>query len=99
MRFVRRQPHFLFTVFIMLWTTGFLSGCSFDASITHEELQSPSIDLEPLPLARGAPDFVSGEVVTTTLGDPGFEVKGVFGEVSEKQRTANGWTVDGVFYE
>lgn len=48
------------------------------------------------PTSRPYPDFVMGEVVTTSSG---HKIRGVFGEVSEKTMTSNGWQIHGVFYE
>lgn len=73
-----------------------LSGCSLDASITNTGSVAgilPSIQ------ERKEPDFISGEIVTTSNGTPGYQVKAVFGEVIEKQTTTTGWKIDGVFYE
>ena len=58
----------------------------------------PSIG-EELPgavLAREEVDFISGELVTTGSG---YQFKGTFGELSEKQNLTNGYTFDGAFYE
>lgn len=76
-----------------------VTGCSLEANITSDVPVTPlpSVDLDPF--SRQSPDFIPGEVVTTTLGTPGMQVKAVFGETPEKQTTANGWTVEGVFNE
>lgn len=77
------------TLFLLLF---FLSACSLDAQITdlHPSL-SPieSIDHKDL-------DFYHAEVVTTSSGSI---VKGVFGEISEKQVLPNGAAIEGAFYE
>lgn len=89
---LRNQKTFLY----ILITWG-LSACSLGAAIFNGQ---------PLPLEfesqeRKAPDFIYGEVVTTYGGKPGYEVKAVFGEISEKSKSLNGnnWQLEGVFYE
>lgn len=72
-------------------------GCSLDASITDiVSNENPVIDLN-----RKDPDFIPGEVVTTSEGTPGFQVRAVLGEIGEKQEatTLGGWQVEGTFYE
>lgn len=72
----------------------FLTACSLESSITN---LTDAIDA----LNREEPDFIYGEVVTTSGGTPGYEVKAVFGEVSEKTQSLNGnnWKIEGAFYE
>lgn len=86
----------IFTISTML-----LTGCGgVDSSIT--DLVDSSLNLLPTAQNRVDPDFIPGEIVTTSNGTPGYQVKAVFGEVSEKQTTTMGtpgWQVDGVFYE
>ncbi len=74
-----------------------LSACSLDATIFNKDLLS--VDVEPQ--EHRTADFIYGEVVTTYGGVPGYEVKAVFGEISEKTETLNGnkWQIEGVFYE
>lgn len=74
-----------------------LSACSLDATIFNKDLLS--VDVKPQ--ERKAPDFIYGEVVTTYGGKPGYEVKAVFGEISEETKSlnGNGWQLEGVFYE
>lgn len=67
-----------------------LTGCSFDASVTD---YAPSTDVPNVSLSRAAPDFLSGEVVTTTNGTT---IRAVFGEVTEKRVLSSGHTVEGV---
>ncbi|WP_415061949.1 hypothetical protein [Bdellovibrio sp.] len=76
----------------------FISACSIDAAILGLGHQSSS-DLEVQ--NRKEPDFIYGEVVTTHGGRPGYQVKAVFGEISEKTSSLNGnkWQIEGVFYE
>ncbi len=74
-----------------------LSGCSLDASL----VQLPALDKvvetpEVENLIRKEPDFISGELVTTSNN---YQIKGAFGEISEKKELANGYTIEGVFYE
>ncbi|MGZ6426764.1 MAG: hypothetical protein ACXWQ4_15355 [Bdellovibrio sp.] len=73
-------------------------GCSLEASISDLiSKNDPVIDLN-----RQDPDFIPGEYITTSEGTPGFEVKAVFGEISEKQETTldgTGWQIEGTFYE
>lgn len=72
-------------------------GCSMDASITDLiSKDAPAVDLN-----RKEPDFIPGEIVTTSEGTPGFQIKAVFGEIGEKQEatTFGGWQVEGTFYE
>jgi hypothetical protein len=45
------------------------------------------------------PDFIPGEIVITTQGTPGHEVKAVIGEVTEKVTTSNGHVIEAVFYQ
>ncbi len=71
---------------------GFTSACSMDASILDmNQVLAPIEDLN-----RKEPDFIHGELVTTNNG---YQVKAVFGEISEKTTTSNGWQIEGVFYE
>jgi len=76
-----------------LWAFLSLSACSLDANI---ESLSQVIDIEPL--NRRDPDFIHGEVVTTSGG---HQITGVFGEISEKTKAFNNsqWEFEGVFYE
>lgn len=73
-----------------------LSGCSLDASITNT---GSVVGALPSIQERKEPDFIPGEIVTTSNGTPGYQVKAVFGEITEKQTTLTGWKIDGVFYE
>lgn len=75
-----------------------LTGCSLEVSLEQlTEFVPPSI----LPQERKEPDFIHGEVITTHAGTAGYQLRGVFGEVSEKTASLNGnhWQVEGVFYE
>ena len=80
----------------VLFTLG-LSACSLDAQITYLDSLAPEFEIQE----RKAPDFIYGEIVTTYGGKPGYEVKAVFGEISEKTKSLNGnqWQLEGVFYE
>lgn len=84
-------------IFFYILITWGLSACSLDAAIFSG--QPPSLEFESQ--ERKAPDFIYGEVVTTYGGKPGYEVKAVFGEISEKSKSLNGnnWQLEGVFYE
>lgn len=75
-----------------------LSACSFNVSISS--ITSPD-DFQNIQKERLEPDFISGEAVTTTGGTPGYQVKAVFGEISEKTLSLNGnqWQIEGIFYE
>lgn len=70
-----------------------LSACSLDANI---QSLSHTIDFEQL--NRKEPDFIHGEVVTTSAG---HQITGVFGEISETKKSFNNsqWEFEGVFYE
>lgn len=68
------------------------SACSLDANITSMSENLPVVE----DLERADPDFVHGEIVTTSSG---FQVKAVLGEISEETTATNGWRVEGVFYE
>lgn len=70
-----------------------LSGCSIKGSI-EEISDGPLAPIETL--SRENPDFISGEVVTSSSGYQGV---GVFGEVSEKTSSANSYYIEGAFYE
>lgn len=74
-----------------------IAACSLDASI--EKLTQDLSD--PVNQSRTQPDFIYGEFVTTSAGHPGYQVKAVFGEVSEKtvSLTGNQWKIEGAFYE
>ncbi|WP_374028916.1 hypothetical protein [Bdellovibrio bacteriovorus] len=73
----------------LLW----LSACSFEASISGLESEiNPSLDS----LQRKQPDFVSGEVVTTSSG---VVITGTFGEISETKKVSPEITIQGAFYE
>lgn len=78
------------SVLIML-----LTGCSLEATL----IGSKEDPIEKN--SQGPYDFISGEVVTTTHGRAGYQVRAVFGEISEEttSKNGNGWTVEGVFYE
>lgn len=69
-----------------------LSACSLDATLLS--LEESQIEVQN----RKSADLVYGEVVTTSKG---FQLTGVFGEVSEKTEsiTGNNWQFEGVFYE
>lgn len=69
-----------------------LSACSMEASLT----KLGSIEDPTLSSQRTKPDFVTGEIVTTSNG---VVVKGTFGEISEKKVLSSGVEVDGAFYE
>ncbi|KHD88274.1 MAG: hypothetical protein OM95_08950 [Bdellovibrio sp. ArHS] len=88
----KKQIFFLY----ILVTLG-LSACSLEAQITNVRLLNPEFEIQE----RKEPDFIYGEVVTTYGGKPGYEVKAVFGEISEKTKSLNGnqWQLEGVFYE
>ncbi len=74
-----------------------LTGCGgVDSSITA--LVSPITALPPIAQTRVDFDFIPGEIVTTTSGTPGYQIKASIGEISEKQTTSNLWKVEGVFY-
>lgn len=74
----------------------FLSACSLEASITEISSIINDISDPNQKTQRSDPDFVAGEVVTTSNGTI---VTGSFGEVSERQTLSNGVVVEGVFYE
>lgn len=79
---------------------GLLSGC-MDASLMKLPSLDKVTDTSPPEgpvenLVRKEPDFISGELVTTGSG---YQIKGAFGEISEKKTLANGYTIEGVFYE
>lgn len=84
------------SIFILIMLSS-LSGC-MEASVVN----TPSTEGDktaPLPvenLTRKEPDFISGELVTTSNG---YQIKGAFGEISEKQVLSNGYTVEGAFYQ
>lgn len=81
-------------LFIVL-STAFWTGCSLDVSL--ESPQSLS-DISLKTMNRKEPDFIHGEVVTTSKG---HQITGVFGEISEKTKAINNdqWEFEGVFYE
>lgn len=74
-------------VLIIILLSNLLGSCGFSAGAenSHSTVE-----------ARTSPDFVLGEVVTTSSGYQGI---GVFGEVSEKKNTPNFYQFEGVFYE
>lgn len=71
-----------------------LVACSLEANL--QSLAEKSEILENL--NRKEPDLIYGEVVTTSKG---YQMTGVFGELSEKTTSLNGnnWQFEGVFYE
>jgi hypothetical protein len=75
-----------------------LTACGGVDSSISSLTEGSIIDLPNIRL-RADPDFIPGEIVTTSSGTPGYQVKAVFGEISEKQTTSNGWQIEGVFYE
>ncbi|WP_415063688.1 hypothetical protein [Bdellovibrio sp.] len=79
-------------MFTLLVVSSFLSACSLDATLLKQEELISTIEN----LNRKEPDFIPGEVVTTAQG---YRVKAVFGEITEKNTTTNGWKIEGVFYE
>lgn len=68
------------------------SACSLDASITNTAI-APSLVISS---SRTEPDFLHGEMVTTSSG---YRLKTVFNEIGDKQALPNGYKVEGVFYE
>ncbi|WP_415061559.1 hypothetical protein, partial [Bdellovibrio sp.] len=84
-------------IFLYILVTLGLSACSLDAQIINGRSLNPEFEIQE----RKEPDFIYGEVVTTYGGKPGYEVKAVFGEISEKTKSLNGnqWQLEGVFYE
>lgn len=76
------------------------TACSLNASITGalEQISETPSAITPPELipseVRASPDFLSGEVVTTSNG---YKFKAVFGEIGNKQTLSNGYKVDGVF--
>lgn len=87
-----RNVFFLYT--LIAWC---LTACSLNASISS--IDQAEVEFESQ--ARKVPDFIHGEVVTTSGGRPGYVVKAIFGEISEKTESlnGNGWQFEGVFYE
>lgn len=83
-----------YKIFLLLLVSIILPACSLEANISS---LTDAIEA----LNREEPDFIYGEVVTTSGGTPGYEVKAVFGEVSEKTESLNGnnWKIEGAFYE
>ncbi len=79
------------TLSISIFSLG-LVACSMDASITS--LTQSEYFLES---NRNTPDFLSGEMVQTSVGTPGYEINAVFGEVSGPQTTSSGYQIEGVF--
>lgn len=79
-------------LFFLVGSCSLMSACSLEANI-----EFPS-DLTLKPMHRKEPDFIHGEVVTTTKG---HQITGVFGEISEKTKAINtdSWEFEGVFYE
>ncbi len=80
-------------ILFLMSTITVLSGCSVKGSI-EEFSDGPLAPIETL--SRENPDFISGEVVTSSSGYQGI---GVFGEVSEKTSSANSYYIEGAFYE
>lgn len=80
-------------ILFLMSTIAVLSGCSVKGSI-EEISDGPLAPIETL--SRENPDFISGEVVTSSSGYQGI---GVFGEVSEKTSSANSYYIEGAFYE
>lgn len=72
-----------------------LNACSLDADIQSIS-RDREIDFEKM--NRKEPDFIHGEVVTTSAG---HKITGVFGEVSETKKSFNNsqWEIEAVFYE
>lgn len=72
---VRLKSAFIFG-FLALSTT----ACSIDASLLNQLTQTPSIT-ETLE-SRKEPDFMDGEVVTTTNS---YQIRATFGEIGDTQ--------------
>ena len=70
----------------------FLSGCSLDAIIQSLLSENLFFKVE----TKKTPDFLPGEIVTTSRG---YQVQVIFGDISQKKSTANGYELEGVFYE
>jgi outer membrane biogenesis lipoprotein LolB len=87
---VRFQKHFYKVLYLA--SALLLSACSLDATLLS--LEDSQIEVQN----RKSADLIYGEVVTTSKG---FQLTGVFGEVSEKTEsiTGNSWQFEGVFYE
>lgn len=87
---MRSKKHFY--KFLYFVSALLLSACSLDATLLS--LQESQIEIQN----RKSPDLIYGEVVTTSKG---FQLTGVFGEISEKTEsiTGNNWQFEGVFYE
>ena len=87
---MKRLVFLVFSLTILSLST----GCgAVDSSITGR--------LKPIveSFNRVDPDFIPGEIVVTTQGTPGFEVKAVIGEMTEKVTTSNGHVIEAVFYQ
>jgi hypothetical protein len=66
-------------------------GCSIDASL----ISLNAIEDTTTNLNREEPDFIAGEVITSTNG---YKATGVFSETSDRKTSSNGYQMEGVFY-
>jgi hypothetical protein len=86
-------------IFVLSILTMLIAGCFAKGKVTSTAEDSsanqPNIPNEPSPQTATS-EFIAGEVVTTPSG---FVIKGTFGEISEKKTLANGYQIEGAFYE
>lgn len=72
------------------------AGCSVEVSVKDMDLES-NAPKAPAPIItenRTDNDFINGEIVVTSTN---YKINGVFAELSEKQTTTSGYTIEGVF--
>lgn len=78
--------------FYLLILSMFVSlGCSLEASL----ISLNAIEDTTNNLNREEPDFIAGEVITSSNG---YKATGVFAETSDRKTSSNGYQMEGVFY-
>ncbi|WP_374073639.1 hypothetical protein [Bdellovibrio bacteriovorus] len=81
----------------LVWSLIFsvlLSGCGLEASI--ENLDSIASDKDFKQAQRKQPDISQTETVTSASG---YQIQGSWNELSQDKHLANGYKIEGVFYE
>ncbi|MEK2645834.1 hypothetical protein [Bdellovibrio sp. BCCA] len=71
-----------------------LSGCGLDASISN--LSKTAEESDHKQTKSGQAEMTQTEFITTASG---YKIQGTWNELAQKKKLANGYQVEGVFYE
>lgn len=71
-----------------------LSGCGLEASIAN--ITAPAEQNDHKQTKVGQAEMTQTEFVTTASG---YKIQGTWNELAQKKKLANGYQVEGVFYE